>query len=473
MARTSRALERGTSRRSFLVRTALVGSAVVLAPLRYLLQPGTAYAVVCGDCGGGACCDGYSEFCCVIYGENACPPGTFSGGWWKADGSGYCGGQARYYVDCHAECRKCGCTNGSAFCKGDCVDCACGCQSCNNRKGCCTNFRYGQCNQHIACAGPITCRVATCTPPYLWDGSCTSVSATDNNTVTHDASCLTAELARPWSGWAGLGGVLTSAPAVAAPGNNRLDVFARGADNEIWHRSWNGGRWVEWVSVGAPPNPPLSNGSSTVSAPAAVSVSEGTIDLFVTGPLNALWHRHYNGRRWSDWESRGGNLSSAPTAASWASDRIDVFARGSSGDVQQATADSGIWGPWGSLGGQIIGAPAATSWGPNRVDLFAHGVDDGVWHRWWGGQWSPWAGLGGRVKGGLDAAAMQPDRIDVFARGADDVLYQKSWDGMRWVDWAKRGGILRDDPAAVSWGPGRIDVFVRGANDGLWHSYRN
>ena len=77
--------------------------------------PGSAYAAVCScsgsscDCGS-RCCDGYTEFCCTLNGDNRCPPGSIMAGWWKADGSGFCGPNApRYYMDCNASCGGCGC----------------------------------------------------------------------------------------------------------------------------------------------------------------------------------------------------------------------------------------------------------------------------------------------------------------------------------------------------------------------------
>jgi hypothetical protein len=470
MERTSRVLDGGTSRRNFLVKLAVVGSAFVLSPLRYLLQPGTAYAVVCGDCGGGPCCDGYSDFCCNLYGANTCPPGTFAGGWWKADGSGYCGGQARYYVDCHAECRKCGCANGSAFCSGACVDCTCGCASCNSRKNCCTNFRYGQCNQQIACAGPIACRVATCTPPYVWDTSCTTVSATDQNTVTHSAPCLT-EPDVPWRPWEPLGGQLTSAPAVASWDRSRLDVFVRGTDNQIWRKAFDGARWLGWEPLGAPT---LSGGLfAPISAPAAVSTAPNRIDLFVQGPNDELWHKSWNGFRWSDWVSRGGDISGPPAVCSWAPDRLDVFARGAAGQLAHAFAIGGQWSTWESLGGQLLGRPGAVSWGPERIDVFVHGTDNAMWHKWFDRGWSPWELLGGKLVDGPDAASPLPGRLDVFVHGTDDGMWQKSWNGSSWSGWSSHGGVLRNDPAAVSWGgPSRVDVFVRGTDDQLWHRWR-
>jgi hypothetical protein len=70
--------------------------------------------------------------------------------------------------------------------------CSCGCAngSCGNRKACCTHFRYGQCHQEIASLGAIMCRVVSCTPPWVLDGTCTTLAASDQNTLNHDRPCL-------------------------------------------------------------------------------------------------------------------------------------------------------------------------------------------------------------------------------------------------------------------------------------------
>ncbi len=193
-------LDRVTSRRGFLSKVALVGAAMTVAPLRYVLRPGSAYAAIC-SCNGSTCactdlcCDGYTEFCCTLTGENSCPPGTVAAGWWKADGSGFCDvdgtSMPRYYIDCNADCNGCGC-GSSGLCSKSCADCNCGCANgnCGHRKACCTSFRYGQCNQDVRCVGPILCRVVTCVPPWQLDSSCTTASATDNATRFHNATCL-------------------------------------------------------------------------------------------------------------------------------------------------------------------------------------------------------------------------------------------------------------------------------------------
>lgn len=194
--RAAEAVATRLDRRNFLRRTTMVATALAAAPADFILRPITAYAAACGcsgsncDCAA-TCCDGYTEFCCTFNGENTCPPGTLAAGWWKADGTAFCGGAARYYLDCNATCGSCGC-GANGLCDGACTGTSCGCAlgDCNRRKAGCTVFRYGQCHQEEPCLGPIVCRVVTCTPPWQLDASCTTTPRTDDFTGSHDAPCL-------------------------------------------------------------------------------------------------------------------------------------------------------------------------------------------------------------------------------------------------------------------------------------------
>jgi hypothetical protein len=194
--RVAAAVGRRLDRRGFLARAALGGTALAVAPVAYSLRPGDAYSAICRCNGvrcrcGSTCCDGYTEFCCTVYGSNRCPPGSIIAGWWKADGSPFCGGGSRYYMDCNAGCGDCGC-GPSGLCSGGCsgTGCTCAFGDCNLRRVGCVQFRYGQCNQQVACVGPITCRLVSCVPPWEIEPTCTTTVAVDEGTRLHNAPCL-------------------------------------------------------------------------------------------------------------------------------------------------------------------------------------------------------------------------------------------------------------------------------------------
>lgn len=209
VGRASRALGR-FSRRGFLVRTAVVGSALVAHPKDYVLKAQDAYATICGP--GNTVSAGWTVFCCTVNnGVNACPPGTFSAGWWKAADSSWCCGGYRYIVDCNATCSSCstGCS-GDHICDSRCWSCRCGggpSSSCDQRRHCCNAFRYGQCNTQIQCSGGVACRVVSCVPPYKW-AQCSTTTLVDNRTSEHSAPCLQ-----------GCGAILTRYNALGANGS--------------------------------------------------------------------------------------------------------------------------------------------------------------------------------------------------------------------------------------------------------------
>ena len=134
-------------------------------------------------------------FCCTVNkGVNACPPGSFTAGWWKAADSSWCGGGYRYIVDCNARCVECstGCA-GDHICDRKCWNCSCGSGStatCDQRRHCCNAFRYGQCNTQVKCSGGVHCRVVSCVAAVpvgqLHDHRRWSTTAT----AEHSAPCL-------------------------------------------------------------------------------------------------------------------------------------------------------------------------------------------------------------------------------------------------------------------------------------------
>jgi hypothetical protein len=160
---------------------------MAVAPLRYLVRPDPAWAVIGpGDCGSGAKCnDGYTAFCCEInHGLNTCPAGTFVGGWWMCTdyrGHQLCQGAGiRYYIDCNS-------LPGRPFPGG----CRCANDDCAHRRQACNVFRYGQCNTQIKGTTTVVCRVVTCERPNRIPGlNCNSTLMIDDAVCGHEAGCL-------------------------------------------------------------------------------------------------------------------------------------------------------------------------------------------------------------------------------------------------------------------------------------------
>lgn len=181
----TRAFSRRVGRRSFLKRAAVAGSALAVAPIRYITRPAAAASVIrCPDCSGGLCCDGWTEFCCTInHGMNACPANSYIGGWWKC--TSYSGNQAcakegvRYYIDCNR-------TPGTSCPQG----CHCANNECRHRSTCCNVFRYGQCNTEIEGVTEVVCRVIKCVNPAQVYVNCNSTLLIENAVCSHEAACL-------------------------------------------------------------------------------------------------------------------------------------------------------------------------------------------------------------------------------------------------------------------------------------------
>jgi hypothetical protein len=186
-ARAGGLLSRRSSRRGFLARSALAGSALAVAPVRYLLYPDPAWAVIRPqDCSGSSLCnDGYTAFCCEINrGANTCPAETYVAGWWKCSsyhGRGLCSGDgARYYIDCNR-------IPGRTFPGG----CRCAGDSCDHRRVDCNHFRYGQCNTQVSGTTEVVCRIIVCEHPAgIPQFNCNATYKQDDTTCSHNAGCL-------------------------------------------------------------------------------------------------------------------------------------------------------------------------------------------------------------------------------------------------------------------------------------------
>lgn len=281
------------------------------------------------------------------------------------------------------------------------------------------------------------------------------------------------------SSWNGARAVQTSGstqstPAVAAVrGGERVDVFVRGTDNNLYLSQWTGSQWLPWQFRAAPPG-------GAVGEPAAVSWAPGRLDVFVRGTDNRLWQIFSTdaGATWSNWLKPLGDdgvLASGPTVTSRGEGRLDLFVRGTDGQVYQRFYDgqwNGGWLAQGAPPSSVDGEPAVAAQDSVRVDLFARGGDGRLWQKFWNGsQWSGWSQPPGSGSTALSsppsATSWGPGHLAVFARAADGGLMQLTFDSA-WSIWApvgRTGELIQSGAGAASRGAGRLDVFVRGTDN--------
>lgn len=270
-----------------------------------------------------------------------------------------------------------------------------------------------------------------------------------------------------WGGWESLGGWIDLL-AIAQNRDGRLEAFVRGSDGAVWHKSQTtpGGSWSSWVSRGG-----------WIDLLAANRNADGRLEVFARGSDRALWHQWQGtpGSNWSNWQSLGGVIDRLACGTN-ADGRQEVFARGSDGAVWHIwqTAPSGGWSGWQSLSGWVDRIAVSRN-ADGRQEVFARGSDGAVWHIWQtapNGGWSGWESLGGWVSE-LTATSHADGRLAVFAIGSDHALWHKRQvaPGGGWGGWESLGGWI-DRLAAGRNADGRLEVFARGSDKAVWHIWQ-
>ena len=131
-SRATDAVANRLDRRSFIARSALVGSALVTAPADLLLRPTSAPTPPSAAARGRAA---PADRCAATATRSSAARSTAptpaqrarsraAGG--RPTGPASAAGAARYYMDCHKPCGGCGC-GGGGICSGGCNGTACGC----------------------------------------------------------------------------------------------------------------------------------------------------------------------------------------------------------------------------------------------------------------------------------------------------------------------------------------------------------
>ncbi len=183
-----------------------------------------------------------------------------------------------------------------------------------------------------------------------------------------------------------------------------------------------------------PPPPPswhIQNlGGMATSDPDISSWGPNRLDVWARGTDNALWHKWWNGSSWNGWEKMsGGAIASGPGAVSWGANRIDVVARATDGKVLHWWWNGSSW-QTENLGGEIQSDPDISTWSSSRYDLWARGTDNLLWHRWWPGTtWMPWENQSPSATfwGSPGAVSVGDNLTYVVGRESNDTTVLQEW----------------------------------------------
>jgi hypothetical protein len=245
------------------------------------------------------------------------------------------------------------------------------------------------------------------------------------------------------------GVIASTVVSAVSRGSGLIDVFVTAKDGKVYTAA-NGpqtnGKWAGWW--------PAGQGTFLPGTPiAAVSRSQGRIDLFAIGLDQRVWSAAYgpvSANKW-DWVGWFAILDetfvpgATVSAVSRKADQLDVFAVNLNGEVRTAAwapgANNGKWGGWWRIteanGKFAPGTPiAVVHRSPDHLDVFAIGLDGCVWSAAWGPQtshkWAGWWRIGQATfaQGSrIAATARSLNRIDLFVRGFDGNVWSQAWDG--------------------------------------------
>jgi hypothetical protein len=215
------------------------------------------------------------------------------------------------------------------------------------------------------------------TDSQMYHKACKSFSRHSSQAPLLLTSTSTPGTGSAWSpsqtDWEALGGTFNSPPSVVSWGNNRLDIFGLGTDNQMYHKACK-------------------------SSPKHSSQVPLLLIAISTPGTGSAWSPSQTG-----WEAIGGTFNSDPASVSWSANRLDIFGLGTDNQMYHK-AWNGSWSPsqtgWEAVGGTFTSAPAVDSYSRNRLDVFGLGTDKQCYHKSYNGRsWSPsgtgWEAIGG------------------------------------------------------------------------------
>jgi hypothetical protein len=273
--------------------------------------------------------------------------------------------------------------------------------------------------------------------------------------------------------------------------DERLEVFAIGPEDSIYHK-WqkvpNGKEWTSWQSLGG----------SFRSGPAVAKDPAVRLQVFSRGQDKAYYYKSQQKASvsgdFTDFKTLGGKFRGGPVVSRDSEGFLHVFGRGFDNNLhhrqQLPDAEGGevVWTEWQNLGGLLTGFPSILLDHESLLHIFIRGQDRALWHLKQLPlqteksivQWGTWESLGGVLASSprVPPIMNSVNLIEVVVRATDKAHWLRGQTashqgGVSWGDWKSLGGIMSSGPSVVLNDEGTMDTFGRGPDRHVWtkHQY--
>jgi hypothetical protein len=317
--------------------------------------------------------------------------------------------------------------------------------------------------------------------------------------------------------WSGKLNVATPDVAAVSRGTNLLDFFT----------IINGALRYERYDSGWDPNNPVSLGKPAGVArldAVAASTSGGRIDVFAVGSDNKIWHRFTTSTTTGSptWDASWHGIVNTPTVraasdiavASWGTGRLDLFWWTPSNHLGHAFADGFVWGGTETgdtasktylqrvAASEPVRGLTVVATKDSRLDIFYSTGSTAMGHHWFDGAINGWGATNKKrfqvisinlehavSVSGIAAAPLGANQLEVFVfgqRSQGQGIYRATSNNGLWptsgdptainfstVEHSETPDIeLIGLDAALRWNSGsRLDLFAGNGFD-LWQAYR-
>jgi MYXO-CTERM domain-containing protein len=240
-----------------------------------------------------------------------------------------------------------------------------------------------------------------------------------------------------WTPFVALGGTGLSHLSTLAFADGRVEVFALGSDQTVWHDAWLLAKkaWGGWESLG---------GASIATGVGAILGSDGHAEIFATDASGVAWRNatpDATSTTWSGWVAMtGGKLATRPIPVRWADGHLEVFARGTDDNLYTSEAStSGTWPAFMAInaGTPIEGEPSALVYEAYGPEIFARNPKGELVHAWYEtNAFVPWANDFHETLASDPLAWIRPDgQGEVFGIDDEGNLVKSIHDSADWSSW--------------------------------------